>query len=97
MIGLKFWTMEDNLISSYWISRKHFQLLKGKQFGYGIDGKTLKWIDSFLWNRQQYMVVNGAKSDCALFFSGVPQGTVLSPLLFSLCINDISTDIDSEI
>ena len=57
----------------------------------------MKWIDSFLCLRQQRVVVNGVKSDWAPVLLGVPQGIVLGLLLFSLYINGISSDIESEI
>ena len=73
------------------------ELLKSKLFSYGIGGKTLKWTDSFLCLRKQRVVVNGEKSDWAPVLPGVPKGTVLCLLLFSLYVNDISSDIESEI
>ena len=71
------------------------ELLKSKLFSYGICGKTLKWIDTFLCFRQQRVVINGVKSDWAPVLC--PQGTVLGSLLLSLYINDISSDIEFEI
>ena len=73
------------------------ELLKSKLFSYGIGKTTLNWINSFLCFRQQRVVVNGIKYDWAPVVSGVPQSTVLGPLLFSLYINDISADIESKI
>ena len=56
-----------------------------------------RWIDDFLGNRTQEVVVNGSKSERGMAKSGVTQGTVLGPLLLLIYINDIESQITSSI
>ena len=59
----------------------------------GIRGNILSWIESFLTARTQKVMVNGYLSEPAPVISGVPQGSVLGPLLFLILIGDIDRDI----
>jgi len=59
----------------------------------GIGGKLLKWIKSFLQNRHQRVIVNGFCSDLSNVLSGVPQGSVIGPLLFLIHIGDIDANL----
>ena len=61
--------------------------------GLGISGKLGSWLHAFLTNRKQAVVVNGTKSIPADIKSGVPQGSVLGPLLFLVLIGDIDREI----
>ena len=70
-------------------------LLKLKR--YGIRGKTHKWIESFLTQRKQRVVVDGEFSDWVKVESSVPQGTVTGPLDFLLFINDLPNGIESSV
>ena len=71
--------------------------LKAKLFHYGVNGNTLRWIDAFLCYRLQRVLINGAKSEWIPVSSGVPQGTVLGPILSNVFTNDIVDNINSEI
>ena len=74
----------------------HQRLISKLQY-YGIQDKTLTWVESWLTNRTQKVVVDGVSSNPVAVTSGVPQGTVLGPLMFLLFINDMQEDLECNL
>ena len=70
-------------------------ILISKLYKLGIRGPILKWFKSYLSNRQQFVQIHKTKSDIKPVVCGIPQGSILGPLLFILYINDLAEVSDT--
>ena len=80
-------------LSAAFNTTDHSILFNCLQHWYGIDGVVLNWVQSYLNSRKQRIKINGYLSVAFQFPNGVPQGSVLGPLLFTLYTTPLSSVI----
>jgi hypothetical protein len=73
-----------------------YRRLLHKMHRYKISEKVIMWAERFLSNRIQKIIVNGTESKCHHVTSGIPQVSVLGPMLFIIYINDMPEMVESS-
>ena len=85
-----------------WVNRHTLDKVNHSKFlfklhQYSIPGHVLNWVRAFLGSRSHHVVIDGEESESIPVTSGVPQGSVLGPLLFLIYINDLPDEVRSQV